>query len=64
MFLLFNRSRHAIVTGTGVINIIYYPRRDKTGLPTRSDTSRPVQSHEKARSLKFWIYEEEEGMVL
>ena len=30
------------------------------GFPTRFDTNRPVQSQKKARSLKFWIQEEEE----
>ena len=30
------------------------------GFPTRSDTNRPVQLQEMARSLKFWIQKEEE----
>ena len=30
------------------------------GFPTRFDTNRPVQSHNKARSLKFWISVKEE----
>ena len=28
-------------------------------IPTRSDTNQPVQSQEKAKNLKFWIYKEE-----
>ena len=28
--------------------------------PTRSDTNWPVQAQKRARSLKFWIYVEEE----
>ena len=30
-----------------------------SGFTTRSDTNRPVQSQKQARSLKFWISEEE-----
>ena len=28
--------------------------------PNRSDTNRPIQAQKRARSLKFWIYVEEE----
>ena len=31
-----------------------------SGFPTKFDTNRPVQSQKQARSLKFWIYVEEE----
>ena len=32
--------------------------------PNRSDTNRPVQSQKQARSLKFWISEEEKVYYL
>ena len=32
--------------------------------PTRCDTNRPVQSQKQARSLKFWIEEEERWYYL
>ena len=35
-------------------------RKTTISVPTRSDTNRAVQSQNKARSLKFRIYEEEE----
>ena len=30
------------------------------GFPTRSDTNRPEQSQKQAKSMKFWIFIEEE----
>ena len=40
---------------------LFEPLRQKTkfGFPTRSDTNQPVQSQTQARSLRFWILEEE-----
>ena len=35
-------------------------RKPVFGFPTRSDKNRPEQSLKQARSLKFWIYVEEE----
>ena len=35
------------------------PENRSSGFPTRSDTNRPVQSQKQARTLKFWILEEE-----
>ena len=37
--------------------------RKQVWFPTRSGTSRPVQSQKQARSLKFRIYEEEEFAI-
>ena len=34
------------------------------GFPTRPDTNRPVQSQKQARTLKFWISEEEKLLYL
>ena len=31
-----------------------------SGFPTKSDKNRPVQSQKQTRSLKFWIYVQEE----
>ena len=35
-------------------------RKPTTWVPTRSDTNQAVQSQKQARSLKFWVYVEEE----
>ena len=35
-------------------------RKPAMWFPKRSDTNQAVQSQKQARSLKFWIYEEEE----
>ena len=34
-------------------------KNNNFGFPTSSDTNQPVQSQKQARSLRFWIYEEE-----
>ena len=39
-------------------------RKQQFGFPTRSDTNRAIQPQNKARSLKHWIYAEEELFYL
>ena len=48
---------------TYFIKTSFGPLLEKTNIfyfPTSSDTNRPVLSQKQARSLKFWIYVEEE----
>ena len=49
--------KHSYVTGDGSSTIKCAATRENrsSGVPTKSDTNRPVQSQEQARSLKFRI---------
>ena len=43
-------------------NLSLCVRKPTIWVPTRSDTNRAVQSQKMARSLKFWIFKDEEGL--